>query len=218
MTYISIVPALIPQSQAQVIEIANRLSFAAEFQLDVVDGIFVPPISWPYAPQGEPLAVKPVLDSYTLEVDLMVADPLPAAAEWIIAGADMLVFHIETLSLEKFASFAEKTGVSVAASAHGDTPLQTLIAYAEHADYVQLMGIREIGAQGLPFNEEVLTTIGLLKERFPNKMISIDGSVNAATITRLKAAGADRFVCGSAVTLQPDPEAAYKALAALIND
>jgi pentose-5-phosphate-3-epimerase len=80
------------------------------------------------------------------------------------------------------------------------------------------MGIREIGAQGLPFNEEVLTTIGLLKERFPNKMISIDGSVNAATITRLKAAGADRFVCGSAVTLQPDPEAAYKALAALIND
>lgn len=218
MTYIPIVPALIPQSQAQVIEIANRLSFAAEFQLDVVDGIFVPPISWPYAPQGEPLAVKSVLDRYTLEVDLMVADPLPAAAEWIIAGADMLVFHIETLSLEQFASFAEKTGVSVAASAHGDTPLQTLIAYAEHADYVQLMGIREIGAQGLPFNEEVLTTIGLLKERFPNKMISIDGSVNAATITRLKAAGADRFVCGSAVTLQPNPEAAYKALAALIND
>ncbi|NCN12129.1 hypothetical protein GW937_02290 [Candidatus Kaiserbacteria bacterium] len=218
MTYIPIIPAIIPKSREQIVALADRLSFAQELQLDVVDGVFVPTISWPYEPADEALSVKPQLDSYTLEVDLMVADPLSAATEWVIAGADMLVFHIETLSLEQFQTFAALTPVSVAVSAHGDTPLETLIAYAKDADYIQLMGIREIGAQGLPFDEDVLRKIAMLKERFPKKLISIDGSVNADTIVRLKNAGADRFVCGSAVTLQPDPEAAYYALAALIND
>lgn len=218
MTYAPIVPAVIPNSREHVLDLAAHLSFAQEFQLDLVDGIFVPTISWPYEPKGEALSVKSQLDKYTLEIDLMVSDPIPAAMEWIIAGADMLVFHVETLTLEHFHSFAAETPVSVAASAHGNTPLETLMAYAEHADYIQLMGIREIGAQGLPFDETVLEKISLLKQRFPTKAISIDGSVNTSTIARLKAAGADRFVCGSAIVQQPDPEAAYRALVALIND
>ncbi len=59
----------------------------------------MPKKSWPYEPTGEALSVKPQLDMYTLEVDLMVADPLAAASEWVIAGADMLVFHVDSLPL-----------------------------------------------------------------------------------------------------------------------
>jgi ribulose-phosphate 3-epimerase len=218
MTTTPIVPAVIPESREAVLRYAQLLAFSREFHLDLVDGKFVPSVSWPYEPTGEALSVKPQLDCYTLEVDLMVADPLTAAKEWITAGADMLVFHVETIALPDFIDFAEKTRVSLGVSAHGDTSLETLIEYAEHADYIQLMGIREIGAQGLPFDEVVLEKIGILKERFPDKVVSVDGSVNADTIARLHRAGADRFICGSAIVKQPDPEAAHAVLATLIND
>lgn len=218
MSYAPIVPAVIPKSREEVLAFAQKLRFSREFHLDLVDGKFVSAISWPYDPVGEPLSVKPQLDMYTLEVDLMVKEPLPAARAWLEAGADMLVFHVETLSLEDFKTFTQKATVSVGVSAHGATSLDTLALYAEHADYIQLMGIYKIGAQGLPFDEIVLEKISELKRRFPALPITIDGSVNAATITRLRDAGADRFICGSAIVKQADPEAAYTALCALIND
>lgn len=217
MNYAPIVPAIIPASRDEIVKFAELLSFSRELQLDLVDGKFVSSVCWPYDPVGDPMSVKTFLDAYTLEVDLMVVDPIPAAAEWIKAGADMLVFHIETLDLETFKNFADSTNVSIGASAHGDTSLDKLSEYIEHADYIQLMGIYEIGAQGLPFDEGVLGKIEELKRRFPDKSITIDGSVNANTIKRLREAGADRFICGSAISLQPDPEAAHAALSALIN-
>lgn len=218
MRYSPVIPAIIPESQEAVVMYAQTLSFSRELQLDLVDGKFVTSVSWPYEPKGTPLSVKSFLDPYTLEVDLMVVDPLTAAEDWIVAGADMLVFHVETLSLDEFQSFTKETPVSVGVSAHGKTSLDTLSRYAEHADYIQLMGIYEIGAQGLPFDEAVLWKVEELKRRFPNMLISVDGSVNFTTIERLKKAGVDRFVCGSAIVKQSDPEAAYIALTALIND
>jgi ribulose-phosphate 3-epimerase len=218
MKYSPVVPAFIPQSKEEVIRFAQTLCFSQELQLDLVDGQFVPTVSWPYDPVGEPRSVKSYLDPYTLEVDLMVKDPLTAAQQWVEAGADMLVFHVETLSLDDFKAFADATAVSVGVSAHGATPLNTLIEYASYADYIQLMGIYEIGAQGLPFDEAVLQKTEELKRRFPRMMVSVDGSVNQDTIKRLKKAGVDRFVCGSAIVKQADPEAAHAALTALINE
>lgn len=217
MSFSSIVPAIIPASFEEVIKFAEQLSFASELQLDLVDGRFSPTICWPYEPVGDPLLVKSHLETYTLEIDLMVADPIVAATKWIKAGADMLVFHVETLTLDVFKSFVEKTNVSIGVSAHGDTTLDALCEYIEYADYIQLMGIREIGAQGQPFDEAVLDKIIALKQCYPLKSITIDGSVNKDTIVRLRNAGADRFICGSAIVLQPNQEKAYKELSALIN-
>jgi ribulose-phosphate 3-epimerase len=216
--YTPIVPALIPEDQAAVTFQAGRLTFASEFQLDLVDGRFVSSVSWPYQPQGQPMMVKSSLDRYTLEVDLMVEKPLSAAEEWLKAGADMLVFHIETVDPDALRRFADQTNVSVGVSLHGNTPLERLDDYLSFADYVQLMGIHEIGAQGQPFDESVLDKIKHLRERDSDLMISIDGSVNQQTIKRLYQAGANRFVCGSAIVLQNDPEAAWQELAVLIND
>lgn len=215
---IPIVPAVIPSSEEEVINFSNRLTFSPEYHLDLIDGKFVPATSWPFVPNGNPMNVKPYLDRYTLEVDLMVQDPLPIAREWIKAGADMLVFHVETISLDAFKAFTEDTNISLGVSAHGDTTIDTLSSYAEFADYIQLMGIHQIGAQGLPFDENVLVKIAELKRRFPLKSITIDGSVNKDTIARLAAAGADRFICGSAIVKQEDPEAAHAELSALINE
>lgn len=218
MKYLPIVPAVIPQTESEVVLQAERLRFSEEFHLDLVDGKFVKSISWPFSPLGDPLAVKPYLDQYTLEVDLMVEDPMVSAKEWIKAGADRLVFHVETISLSDFKLFSASTDVSLGVSAHGSTSLETLSEYIEFADYVQLMGIYEIGAQGQPFHELVLENIQQLKRLFPNHSITVDGSVNRETISRLRQAGADRFICGSAIVLQDNPVLAWEDLTKLVND
>ena len=212
-----IVPAVIPQSEDYLKEKIRKLGFAQEIQIDLVDGQFVDASSWPYDPQGEPMAVKHVTDKFTLEVDLMVADPIKAAAVWIDAGADMLVFHMDSVSLEDFTDFADSTHVSIGVAATGDFDMEQYAAYVEVADYMQLMGVKEIGAQGQAFYEPVLEKVTALKQRFPFKEIAVDGSVNQQTVAQLKQAGVTRFVVGSAIVLQENPQAAYEEIRGLIN-
>ena len=214
MSVIPIVPAVIPKSESEVIEFTKRLSFSHEFHLDVTDGNFVPSVSWPYEPIGEPMAVKPHTDKYTLEVDLMVCDPIKAARAWIKAGADMLVFHVETIDLASFIDFADHERVSVGISFSGDTPLEAIFPYLKYADYVQMMGIHVIGEQGQPFDTSALGKIKALDPLIP---ISVDGSINKDTIVDVVKAGADRLIVGSAIVKQEDPEAAYRHLCSLIN-
>jgi ribulose-phosphate 3-epimerase len=147
----------------------------------------------------------------------MTVNPLLVAEDWLRAGADMLVFHAETISSEAFVRFTELTSISVGICALNDTPLADLEPYLKVADYVQVMGIAEIGTQGQPFDTRALERISLLKKQYPKLMISVDGSVKTETIKQLAEAGADRFICGSAIVGAPSPEAAHTALSALIN-
>ncbi len=214
---VPIVPAIIPKSKDEVIRYTEALRFSRELHLDVVDGVFVPSVSWPYTPSGEPIAIKPYTDSFTLEVDLMVSEPVKAAEAWEQAGADMIIMHVETLSLEDFARYCESTRVSVGIAFHGETTLETAKPYLELADYVQIMGIETIGAQGCAFSEKTFEKISAVKELFPNKPISVDGGVNITTIARLVKAGVDRCIVGSAIVGQSDYEAAHKALGEAVN-
>jgi ribulose-phosphate 3-epimerase len=214
---IPIVPAIIPISDADLLTQLERLSWSPEVHVDVVDGKFTPQASWPCHPKGDPFALKEPLDRFTLEVDLMVENPLPAAVDWMTAGADILVFHVETIDVDNFKKFIEYTHITVSIACHGDTPIETLLEYAQFAEAIQLMGIRQIGAQGQPFDQTVLQTIRVVKAAYPDKPITVDGSVNADTLPQLVAAGADRVIVGSAITLQAEPYAAYESLVALIK-
>ena len=214
---IPIVPAIIPNSAKHLIDTVSGLSFSPEIHVDVVDGKFVPFVSWPYEPSGVPKEVHNATDGFTLEVDLMVENPLAAGDAWLLAGADMLVFHVETVGLDAFTRFAESTKISIGISALNDTPLSVLLPYAEVADYIQLMGIKEIGTQGQSFDERVLDRMVDLKSRLPKLPISIDGSVNKETIAKIAKAGANRLICGSAITKASDPYVAHRELSKLIN-
>ncbi len=220
MSRIPIVPAVIPNSEAEVVTMTKTLAFSHEFHLDLVDGQFVPATCWPFEPLGEAVAVKPHTDKYTLEVDLMVANPIKAAKEWIKAGADMLVFHIESVDLASFVDFVQHTDtpVTVGVSFHGETPVEALLPYAVHADYVQIMAIHTIGSQGQPFDERTFDKIKKIRSEFPQLPISVDGSVNKETIARLVRAGVDRLIVGSAIVKQGNPAEAYEELCALVNE
>tara|TARA_B100001179_G_scaffold225597_1_gene205652 strand:- start:348 stop:998 length:651 start_codon:yes stop_codon:yes gene_type:complete len=212
-----VVPAIIPNDYESLLAFLRRTTYASEIQIDVVDGKFTPTISWPYAPEGKPKEITVAADRYTLEIDLMVENPVAAALAWEQAGADMLVFHVESLSLDVLKNFANKSQASIGVACHGATDMELFLTYAAVADYVQLMGIAEIGKQAQPFDSSVLDKIRIVHESFPEKMISIDGSVNPETIQKLAAAGANRFVAGSAIVGQPDEVLAYQKLAALVN-
>jgi ribulose-phosphate 3-epimerase len=108
--------------------------------------------------------------------------------------------------------------VSLGVSFNGDTPLEAVFPYLPYADYVQVMGIHTIGVQGQPFSERALTYVEELKRAFPKLAVSVDGSVNEATIARVVKAGADRLIVGSAIVGQSAPAEAYETLRARVNE
>lgn len=208
-----IIPAIIPSSEAELRTLLARITFARSIQIDVVDGSFASPASWPYDPQGSSFNTADALASFAVEVDLMAYHPIEAAYEWHRAGVSRFVFHIETLeNASMLGSFKAETGVAIGCSLNNDTPLSALEPFLETADFLQLMGIATIGAQHEPFDERVVGRITDVKRMHPSLSISIDGSVNEVTLPRLRDAGADRFVVGSAILSAPDQEAAYRAL------
>jgi ribulose-phosphate 3-epimerase len=209
-----IVPAVIPQSFDHLRDaLLSVSSFAHEVQVDIVDGRFVPFTSWPYRGSGSVMLLKEFSDDFILEVDLMIQDPMSALPLYIDAGVKKVVVHLESVTdLTAIRMHQAKHGYMLGLSVTNDTPLTVLTDVLKPTDYVQLMGIRKIGSQGQPFDEEVLSRIKILRSAYPKMTISIDGSVNQNTIARLREAGANRFVSGSAIFDAPDPRVAYEAL------
>ncbi|MEX0917991.1 MAG: hypothetical protein WDZ93_02455 [Candidatus Paceibacterota bacterium] len=213
----TILPAPIPRSSSELIEILSRVSFASAVQIDVVDGIFATPPSWPYEPVGSPHDVAEALSPFDAEVDLMAYEAVAAAREWHDAGVRRFIFHIETLDgPDELVTFKSDTGAAIGCSLSNDTPLSALDAYLPVCDFVQLMGIARIGVQSEPFDERVLLRIQQLKAEHPDLSVMVDGSVNAETLPALRDAGADRFAVGSAILAADDPKDAYDALSALV--
>lgn len=213
-----VVPAIIPKNTDHLRDSLQTIAFAHEVHIDVVDGEFVDPVSWPYEPAGTPSDQQELFAQRTVEVDLMVVDPLPAARAWVTAGAQMVVFHAETIAPAAVARFvAEHDGISVGISALNDTSWETVIPYLEVVDYVQVMGIATIGAQGAAFDERALDRITTITEQHPELLISVDGSMNQSTIERAAEAGADRFIVGSAIMAAADARAALDALVRLVR-
>jgi ribulose-phosphate 3-epimerase len=212
-----IIPAIIPKSLEHLRQTIDRVAFSKTVQIDVVDGKFAPFISWPYEPSARVIDAKEILNHIEAEIDLMVSDPLTAAADWISAGAKALVFHFESLDKPDDAiALAHDAGVKVAFALNNDTELLNLYPFIDSLDFVQLMGIKDIGTQGQPFDNRVLERIATLSALFPDLPISVDGSVNGDTINNLKVAGARRFVVGSAILKSNDPEAKYQELLKIV--
>ncbi len=212
-----IFPAIIPQSLSRLKSDLLTLSFQDRVQIDIVDGKFVPFTSWPYEPRGEVEEAKEALEPFLVEVDLMVADPQGAAKKWIECGATSLVFHLEGLADPAAAvKLCHDHSVRVGFSIGNDKPLSMLETHIKDIDFVQVMGIADIGAQGEPFDARVLERIADLRSRYRSLEISVDGSVNADTILSLRDAGADRFVVGSEILEDEDREAEYQKLLSLL--
>jgi len=213
----TLVPAIIPQSLDHLKSSLKAIELVHEVHIDIVDGAFVNQVSWPINPPGSVADVASLLETHSVEVDIMTESPLKHAEAWLSVGVDMIVVHVETLLLGEFSTLLNMSNSSIGISALLDTPYETLRPYLELADYTQVMGIKTIGAQGQPFDERAIDRINTIAQDFPNLLISVDGSVNEVTIPKLRSLPASRFIVGSAIMGADKPEVAYSSLQTLLN-
>lgn len=182
--------------------------------VDVMDGRFVPNIS-----VGPPV-VRSVrrATSLPLDVHLMIEDPdrhIPAFAE---AGASLISVHVEVLPhLHRTLGFIKSLGLKAGAVLNPSTPVGSLEEVAADVDFVLLMTVNP-GFGGQTFIPRSASKIqamrALLDEAGNAAPIEVDGGIDALTIGRVVAAGADWIVAGTSVFGSDDAEAATRRLRA----
>ena len=127
------------------------------------------------------------------EVHIMSEEPEKFMQRWIDRGAKRISVHTAGNALAQFRGQAE-IGLAVEL----DKPLSEVIPFVDFVDFVHLMSIDEIGAQGHPLDERIFARVKEIQEQFPNVPISVDGGVNKDNYQKLLDVGADRLVVGSA--------------------
>ena len=193
------------------IEMVNR-SQADWFHLDIMDGVFVPNISYglPVVSQIKKMATKP------LDVHLMIVQPERYVEAFHKAGADILTVHYEACThLHRTIQQIKAQGMKAGVSLNPHTPVSLLEDVIEDIDVVLLMSVNP-GFGGQSFIEQTINKVDKLKklimESNSHTLIEIDGGDNFETGKRLVNAGADALVAGSFVFNSPDPEANIKGL------
>lgn len=190
-------------------------SEAAMIHLDVMDGIFVPNISFgfPIIKAIAPLAAKP------LDVHLMIVEPQKWVRTLADCGATIMNVHYETTThLNRVVAEIHDAGMKAAVTLNPATPVEMLTDIIAELDMVLLMSVNP-GFGGQKFIEHTIDKIMRLKrlisETGSPAMIEVDGGINLDTGARAANAGADILVTGSAVFKAPDPVAMIDALSSL---
>ncbi len=182
------------------------------FHLDVMDGVFVPNISFGF-PVMEAMAQhakKP------LDVHLMIVQPEKFVKEVKALGAKVMNVHYEACThLHRVVQQIKSEGMMAGVTLNPHTPISVLEEIAPDLDLVMLMSVNP-GFGGQKFIEHAVNKTRRLRElldRTNSKaLIEIDGGVNRETGKRLVEAGADVLVAGSAVFRAADPKEEILAL------
>ncbi len=182
------------------------------FHLDVMDGLFVPNISFgmPVVSSIRKMTKKP------LDVHLMIIEPERYIDKFIEIGSDILTVHIEATSemdeiLDKMKDSSIKSGIAI----NPDTPINKLEDYINRVDLVCLMGVHA-GFGGQKFIEKTFDRLIELKSLINSKdssaVIEIDGGVDNTNSKKLKSLGADILVAGSYIFKSSDINSAIDSL------
>ena len=181
---------------------------AAEWvHIDVMDGVFVPNISF-----GFPV-IKPIRKATdkVLDVHLMIVEPKKYVRRFVEAGADYVTFHYEaTEDIDGCITAIREAGAKVGISIKPATPTSVLKDILGKIDLVLIMSV-EPGFGGQSFIDGSLDKIRELaqmrKEQGAEFLIEVDGGISAKNAADVFNAGAEAVVAGSAVFGAADPEA-----------
>ena len=172
---------------------------AQYIHFDVMDGIFVPSISF-----GMPVlsSVKGATDQ-VLDVHLMVTEPVRYVKEFASCGADIITVHLEACEdLAATVDAIHACGVRAGISIKPGTPVEELVPYLDQADMFLIMSV-EPGFGGQAFIPESLERIRqlreLLDERGLKKDLEVDGGIYHSNVAEVLEAGANVIVSGSGV-------------------
>ncbi len=243
MIEVELVPAIMPEDIDDLGEkLARVLGLVKTVQLDLMDGHFVKPRTWPYNNKDAEILQSilreeeglPYWDQFDFEFDLMVAQGGEDLDLIQSLGAKRIVFHLEKdvehqkNMLKAIASIdpylRESMQIGLALPIEGDVddlmPFieQPAVSGRPFIDFIQCMGIAEIGYQGHELDERVIYNIERLRKAYGDITISIDGGVNVNNAADLVRAGATRLVIGSALFESFDIEETLKEFAQIVHN
>ena len=186
------------------IELINK-SNADWFHLDVMDGVFVPNITF-----GSP--VLEIFKNYAkkpLDIHLMIVNPENYIDKFSSYNPDTITFHIEAVKdisaiLKKIKNLNIKAGLAI----NPDTPIKDLEPYINEIDMVCLMGVFP-GFSGQKFinntNSRLRDLKNLIESKKSKVLIQIDGGVDLGNVNELSRLGADILVSGSCIFNSKNP-------------
>ncbi len=177
---------------------------ADELHIDVMDGHFVPNISY-----GAPImkCLRKVNKMF-FDTHIMISEPLKYIEDFAKAGADRITFHLESENdpwevIEKIKSFGVKPAIAIKPG----TPYEKVVPFLPFIDMVLVMTV-EPGFGGQSFMADMMPKVEALRELIDKEELSVkiqvDGGIDKNTIGVAAKAGADIFVAGSALFKQED--------------
>ena len=174
------------------------------FHLDVMDGVFVPNISF-----GMPI-VKSIrqMTKKPLDVHLMITKPERYIDKFIELGSNILTVHVEaTNKLNKIIDKTHQSNIKSGIAINPDTPISKIEDYINDVDLICLMGVHA-GFGGQKFIEKTYSRLeklkNLISSRNSSAIIEVDGGVNETNFEMLKSLGADVLVAGSFIFKSTD--------------
>lgn len=186
------------------IEMINN-SEADWFHVDVMDGVFVPNISFgfPVIAAAKKYAKKP------FDVHLMIVEPDRYITEFAKAGADIITVHYETCThLHRTIQLIKSAGCKAGVALNPHTQVSLLKDVLQDIDLVLIMSVNP-GFGGQQFIPQTLNKVAELRQLAqqinPNLLIEVDGGVGMQNIAALVNAGANALVAGNAVFGAADP-------------
>ncbi|KAI8903129.1 Ribulose-phosphate 3-epimerase-like protein [Gorgonomyces haynaldii] len=195
-------------------EVERMLSLGAHsLHMDVMDGHFVPNLTL-----GAPIIKS--LRKHTkgfLDCHLMVTHPEQWIDDFAKAGASSITFHIEATNepkqlIEKIKQHKMRVGIALKPA----TGVETVIDLCDSVDMILIMTV-EPGFGGQKMKPECLEKVSVLRKRFPNLDIQVDGGVDITNIEQCAKAGANVIVSGTGVFGHPDPKEAIRVMTEAVN-
>lgn len=192
------------------VELVNE--HADLFHLDIMDGVFVPNLSYGF-PVVEAIARKA---RKPLDTHLMIIEPEKYVDRFVKAGSSMVSFHLNATKdpkavLDQIHACGAKAGLVI----NPDLPVESLFPYLKDCDFVMLMSVFA-GFGGQKFIEDTYDRVRLLKAEIQRQgleiPIEVDGGVSPSNAKALIEAGAEILVAGSAVFKADDPATVISAM------
>src|SRR5487761_2499087 len=214
-----IAPSLLSADFARVAEEMKSVADGGAdwLHIDVMDGRFVPNLTWGPKIVGDLRRVS----SLPFDCHLMIVEPERYVDEFIEAGADTVTFHLEaTPHAQRLLAHIRSRKIRAGISITPQTPVAMLVDIIEDCDLVLIMSVNP-GFGGQSFLPRSMAKLrearALIDARNPVCILEVDGGVNAKNLRDIVATGVDAVVMGSAIFGTPDPAATVRDMRSLLS-